>query len=408
MTLAVAPPRCLGTRDLPAISARARGHGARRCSFPRCATSGRAASAISAACCAAAARLCAGRCRCAGDQPGPCAVSRRSSRFSPYAPSSRLFLNILFGDPALVGGHVTPVPQGDLIDWEEAIPRRMAALRRAFAGIERGCPRPRRRMAGRAGGGTGTPRHFRCACSRISSPDGARGWQDWPREYHDPATEAVARFAAEHRRGRGFLRLRPVAGRRQPRRGAASRAAGRDGDRPDRRSGGRHGRRRQPCVEPPRGSAGGPVDRRAARSAGPAGAGLGADRLFAARAEAHRVCRLHRHAARRAGPCGRRADRPCAGAGPAMGGAAWRQLGARRLSDLSAGGHAAHPGHRIPPRPRHRDRRGSGHRTRRAAPAAGGTQRAGHAGAVVRAGQGRRLCAARDMARKGGGDDRHA
>jgi 4-alpha-glucanotransferase len=56
-------------------------------------------------------------------------------RFSPYAPSSRSFLNILFGDPALIG-HPVPASAeaGEFIDWQDAIPERLAALRAAFAG----------------------------------------------------------------------------------------------------------------------------------------------------------------------------------------------------------------------------------------------------------------------------------
>ena len=121
-----------------------------------------------------------------------------ASRFSPYAPSSRLFLNIMFGDPSLVGGQVTPVPQGDLIDWEHAIPRRLSELRRAFANI--GEDIRARVAAWRAEQGEELERHaIFDALFAHHFPEAARGWQDWPGEYHDPSSEAVARFAAEHR-----------------------------------------------------------------------------------------------------------------------------------------------------------------------------------------------------------------
>ena len=121
-----------------------------------------------------------------------------ASRFSPYAPSSRLFLNIMFGDPSLVGGQVTPVPQGDLIDWEEAIPRRLSELRGAFVTMD---DEVRARVAAwRAQQGEELERHaIFDALFAHHFPDGARGWQDWPKEYHDPSSEAVARFAAKHR-----------------------------------------------------------------------------------------------------------------------------------------------------------------------------------------------------------------
>lgn len=57
--------------------------------------------------------------------------------FSPYSPSSRLFLNGAMGDPSLVG--LPPLPPGSdaetLIDWESALPKRLAQLRAVFAGL---------------------------------------------------------------------------------------------------------------------------------------------------------------------------------------------------------------------------------------------------------------------------------
>lgn len=121
-----------------------------------------------------------------------------ASRFSPYAPSSRLFLNILFGNPALVGEPVAPAAQNDLIDWETAIPRRMTELRRAYENC--GDAVRARVAAWRAEQGEELERHaiFDTLFARFF-PDGARGWQDWPAEYRDPTSDAVARFSGEHR-----------------------------------------------------------------------------------------------------------------------------------------------------------------------------------------------------------------
>ncbi|MAF28729.1 MAG: 4-alpha-glucanotransferase [Croceicoccus sp.] len=121
-----------------------------------------------------------------------------ASRFSPYAPSSRLFLNILFGDPALVGEPVAPAEQSELIDWATAIPRRMTELRRAYENC--GDAVRARVAAWRAEQGEELERHaiFDTLFARFF-PDGASGWQAWPAEYRDPASDEVARFAAEHR-----------------------------------------------------------------------------------------------------------------------------------------------------------------------------------------------------------------
>jgi len=119
------------------------------------------------------------------------------SRFSPYAPSSRLFLNILYADPRLVGADLAPGDSGELIDWEQAIPARLAALRTAFAA--RSDAVAQQVAAYRAKGGAELKHHAIFDALHAHFFDtGARGWQGWPAEYHDPDGEAVQRFAAEH------------------------------------------------------------------------------------------------------------------------------------------------------------------------------------------------------------------
>ncbi|WP_431470205.1 4-alpha-glucanotransferase [Sphingosinithalassobacter sp. LHW66-3] len=119
-------------------------------------------------------------------------------RFSPYAPSSRLFHNILFGDPALAGHAAPTAAPRDLIGWEEAIPERIEALRAAFAGASEpvlaAVPEWRRSK------GRELERHATFdALHAHFHASGAHGWQDWPTGYRDPESEAVAAFAAEHR-----------------------------------------------------------------------------------------------------------------------------------------------------------------------------------------------------------------
>ncbi len=124
-------------------------------------------------------------------------------RFSPYAPSSRLFLNILYGDPGLVGLPVTGENAPDLIEWQAAIPQRVAHLRRAF---DARTDAIRDAVAAFAvEGGNELVRHARFdALHAHFFGQGARGWQDWPAAFHDPAGEAVAAFARDHAEEVGF------------------------------------------------------------------------------------------------------------------------------------------------------------------------------------------------------------
>jgi len=119
-------------------------------------------------------------------------------RFSPYGPSTRLFLNVLLADPALIGHPVPPAHAGELIDWAAAIPARMQALRAAFEASREALAD--RLMAYRAEAGGELEKHavFDALYAHFFD-SGARGWQGWPSEYHDPASGAVKRFAAEQR-----------------------------------------------------------------------------------------------------------------------------------------------------------------------------------------------------------------
>lgn len=119
-------------------------------------------------------------------------------RFSPYAPSTRDFLNVLFGDPALAGMSAEREETRDLIDWEAAIPRRMALLRRAY---DARSDTIRTAVAAyRQAGGLALERHalFDTLHAHFRSQSGATGWQGWPAAYRHPEGEAVERFAADH------------------------------------------------------------------------------------------------------------------------------------------------------------------------------------------------------------------
>lgn len=119
--------------------------------------------------------------------------------FSPYSPSSRLFLNGAMGDPALVG--LPPLPAGEdgeaLIDWEGALPKRLAQLRATFDTLT---PEFRSRVINDSlAGGDALRRHaiFDALDTRFRAR-GLDGWRTWPAPFHDPDGAAVRQFAAEN------------------------------------------------------------------------------------------------------------------------------------------------------------------------------------------------------------------
>lgn len=116
--------------------------------------------------------------------------------YSPYSPSSRLFLNGALADPALAG--LLPLPADDgtpLIDWAEALPRRLADLRAVFTALD-----PARRAALTAADEPMLRRHalFDALDCHFRAASGAHGWRDWPAAFHDPEGEAAAQFSAEN------------------------------------------------------------------------------------------------------------------------------------------------------------------------------------------------------------------
>lgn len=125
-------------------------------------------------------------------------------RFSPYAPSSRLFLNALHADPRLLFGQdATEHAAGaeaqaaSLIDWQDAAVRRMAWFHALFAQHAN----DPRFLLFRAGQGEALERHarFEALSLHFAARDGAlRHWRDWPADYTNPEAPAVASFAAAH------------------------------------------------------------------------------------------------------------------------------------------------------------------------------------------------------------------
>jgi 4-alpha-glucanotransferase len=119
-------------------------------------------------------------------------------RFSPYSPSSRTWLNAAMGDPALAG--LPPLPTGKadpLIDWPRALPARQRQLRKLWDSLTADQRAPIE--AELAQQGEGVRRHALFdALDRHFRPHGAHGWLDWPVEFQDPDSAAVASFAAQN------------------------------------------------------------------------------------------------------------------------------------------------------------------------------------------------------------------
>ncbi|HLD68173.1 MAG TPA: 4-alpha-glucanotransferase [Pseudomonas sp.] len=137
-------------------------------------------------------------------------------RFSPYSPSSRLFLNVLHSAPASLLGEAAlqaAIRQTDLgpelrrlerlplLDWPAATRAKQRLLRALalnfFAGPN---DQASAFLAFRQAGGEALENHcrFEALHAEQALKGGPRGWQAWPAALRDPHQPAVARFAAAH------------------------------------------------------------------------------------------------------------------------------------------------------------------------------------------------------------------
>ena len=119
------------------------------------------------------------------------------ARFSPYGPSSRRLLNPLFIDPALAGIKPEGGGQSELIDWEGEAPRRFADLRSAFAKLSDA--QRQALVPSESSDYEDLHRHgVYDALDAYFRRQGRYGWQAWPEAIHDPRSESVRNFAADH------------------------------------------------------------------------------------------------------------------------------------------------------------------------------------------------------------------
>lgn len=117
-----------------------------------------------------------------------------AARFSPYAPSSRLFRNVWL---APAGEPVVDAPS--LIDWPGAAPDRMLDLRLVYDRLDEAQREAFSRWRQAGGERLEAQARFDALHAYFHARDRASGWLDWPEEYRDPTSEAVARFADEHK-----------------------------------------------------------------------------------------------------------------------------------------------------------------------------------------------------------------
>ena len=146
------------------------------------------------------------------------------SRYEPYSPSSRLFLNPLHADPSVLFGadrvaaaidatglaaEWARLEAADLIDWSAAAANKLALLRRLFddfsaeLGHGRGGTLANDFARFRQGGGDLLEQHARFEAlhaARLAVDRDAWSWRNWPPQLQDPGGPAVADFAAAHGR----------------------------------------------------------------------------------------------------------------------------------------------------------------------------------------------------------------
>jgi 4-alpha-glucanotransferase len=145
-----------------------------------------------------------------------------TERFSPYSPSSRLFLNALYSAPGTIlgeralrvaidetglGEELKRLEQLPLIDWPAAAAAKWKILRALYASFA-GSDSPLREdfNSFRHAGGEALENHCRFEALRDQCEVlGISGnWHDWPEQFKDPRSAAIDDFAANPREQIGF------------------------------------------------------------------------------------------------------------------------------------------------------------------------------------------------------------
>jgi 4-alpha-glucanotransferase len=145
-----------------------------------------------------------------------------SERFSPYSPSSRLFLNALYAAPGAILGEravriaIDETGLGDelkrlqalpLIDWPAAAAAKWKIFRSLYAAfIGSGHPLHEDFNSFRHAGGEALENHCRFEALRDEGEKLGIGgnWHEWPEQYKNPRSKAIDEFAASHGEQIGF------------------------------------------------------------------------------------------------------------------------------------------------------------------------------------------------------------
>ncbi|GGF47136.1 4-alpha-glucanotransferase [Azorhizobium oxalatiphilum] len=172
--------------------------------------------------------------------------SADTHHFSPYAPSSRLFLNALHADPSALFGPAAAAAaaasldlhdqlinfeRADTVQWHAAGDARLAVLRKLYEiELPRHADMQADFAAFRAEGGEALEDHARFEAlhaKMFGSDPGKWHWRTWPEGFQDPRGAAVAAFARKSASEVGFYAfLQYAAARGLADAQAAARAAG--------------------------------------------------------------------------------------------------------------------------------------------------------------------------------------
>ncbi|WP_448649284.1 4-alpha-glucanotransferase [Pseudomonas corrugata] len=142
--------------------------------------------------------------------------SSDTGRYSPYSPSSRLFLNSLYAAPGTILGEralrtaidatglvnqLRHLEEQPLVDWPVAAEAKQKILRALYDGFSQGeHPLHEDFSSFRHTSGEALENH--CRFEALQAERAARGesldWRQWPEEWRNPRSAALARFAEEN------------------------------------------------------------------------------------------------------------------------------------------------------------------------------------------------------------------
>jgi len=148
--------------------------------------------------------------------------SSDTGRYSPYSPSSRLFLNSLYAAPGTILGEralrtaidatgltnqLRNLEEQPLIDWPVAAQAKQKILRALYDGFSQGThPLHEDFSSFRHTSGEALENH--CRFEALQAERAARGesldWRQWPEEWRDPRSAVLAHFAEENADEIGF------------------------------------------------------------------------------------------------------------------------------------------------------------------------------------------------------------